>query len=82
MAHLESSGNALHAAFETAAGAIKVAREDVQRERADLEKEKSAILASGVAPDDVVQLNVSGQVMAARRRTLCQVWHSGLQSSL
>lgn len=52
-----------------------------EQKAAELEKEKLAMSGGPVADEEIIQLNIQGEIMSTRRSTLTQVLHSWQKQS-
>lgn len=60
---------------------LKIAEQNLAKKEEALDKEKEQMMKGKVGPDDVIQLNVGGEIMATTRSTLCQI-HGSLLATM
>ena len=77
---LEKHFTSLITALQDQFQQLKVAKQELASKEAALAREKEQMTNEKIGQDDVIELNVGGEIMATTRSTLCQVEGSLLAS--
>jgi hypothetical protein len=70
---MERQFASLNTALQDQFEQLEIAKQELAEKEAALEREKEQMMKVKVEDDDVIQLNVGGEIIATTRSTLCQI---------